>query len=97
MIDKLIYIYILAFLTANAFVKDKRLSRSSGVNSRLFGPPRLPSPPFLLFSPVKMSSRGRSLYSVWNRHFSVNSGDNCLWNDLAMYFPMLGRNLNALR
>jgi hypothetical protein len=44
-----------------------------------------------------MSSRGRSLYSVWNLHFSVNSGDNCLWNDMAMYFPMLGRNLNALR
>lgn len=73
-----------------ALSAELNVSRSAPLNSRLSGPPRLPSP-------VKISSSERcSLYCVGNFHFSSKGAGRVPSKQPTAYLPMLGRNLNAL-
>lgn len=63
------------------------LARSSELNSRFAGPPRLPSP---------SNTPCRPLYSVLNDHLDANFGESCLFRPSMVYLPRTGRNLKAL-
>ena len=81
--------YSLLWRAEVAATAEVKVARSCDVNSLLSGPPRLPSP-------LKMSSCERSLYWVGNFHLFSKSWDSFFSKHPTIYFPMLGRNLNAL-
>lgn len=80
---------ILLCLADAARKAESNASRSIGDMSLLCGPPRLPSP-------VKTLSWNRSRYSVGNFHLSSRSLEKLRSRHPTTYFPITGKNLNAL-
>lgn len=74
---------------AEAVKAASKVLRSASVISLLSGPPRLPSP-------AKTSPWKRSRNCVGNFHLSSRSRESLRWKLPTMYFPITGKNLNAL-